>query len=126
MNSILKKIWKASLIWTFSLCLLCMVLVWLLWPEDSAVMAALGVFMGALIGLAGLVMIIWLTMSFTADPGADQKKGALGYTGRYVFYAIALFGLAYLGVPALAMLLGILCSKASLVIYAYQNRKDNE
>ncbi|MCF0259993.1 MAG: ATP synthase subunit I [Erysipelotrichaceae bacterium] len=125
MNSELKPIWKTACLWTAVLCMICAAAAALIWP-GKMLEYGLSAAAGALIGLAGLWMIIAQADSLSSDPASGKKKGAAGYAGRYVFYAVCLFFLTWCGLSPLAMLAGILCSKASLVIYALLHRKDNE
>ena len=125
MNSAIKPIWKTACLWTVSLSLICAALAALIWP-DHRINYAVSTMLGAAIGLCGLWMIIAMTKALTGDEAANKRKGFIGYTGRYLFYAVCLFFLTWRGFSPLAMLAGILCSKASLVIYALLHRKDDE
>lgn len=126
MNPSVKKIWtsacRSSLLFTAA----CLVLTLAFWPREHAKLAAIGVALGAALGLAGLYLICNMAGSIAGEPDKAKKRGTVHYIGRYCFYAVVLFAGAWAGIPPLAMLAGFLCTKLALVVYSLQSRKETK
>lgn len=83
----------------------------------------MGIIIGTMSGLIGFAMINMMssTIEYASDPKA---KGNFSYVSRFFLYMI-IFGLsAYRGVHLLALLVGMLCHKGAIVLYAYLHRKE--
>lgn len=104
------------------LALACSILVLLLFRSWKA---ALGVWIGAALSYAGLLMIIAWASSLVPE-NATKLKSACNYALRYGMYAGVMFFFTFLGIPVLSMLAGFLAGKASLIFYSLKNRKEAE
>lgn len=124
MNPSLKKIFRQVSLLTVCITGAALLLAALFWPQPARWMALAGIVYGAFLGMIGFYLICSMAASLTPHAADAKKKGALSYAGRYVLYAIALFGGAFAGMPPLAMLAGILCSKLALAGIALAGRKD--
>lgn len=84
----------------------------------------IGICIGALSGLIGFNMIV--QMADTIEYYGNAKaKGSSNYALRYIIYAL-LFGISvYKGVHILALLVGMLCHKASILLYVFIHRKED-
>lgn len=116
-------IMRTATMWTAILCLAAALICHLIFQNVSY---DLGILYGGAIALAGLAMIHIQTSGISASESREKRKAALGYTFRYLFYALMLV----LGIRghlnALAMLVGIMLNKAALLIYAVQTGKDTQ
>lgn len=82
-----------------------------------------GILIGALCGLIGFDMIV--RMSGRLE---EEKASAIGYAcylRRYLVYGLVFGIAAYRGVPILALLAGMLCHKAAILVYVYRHRKED-
>lgn len=70
-------------------------------------------------------MIVRMSESIELYEDAS-KAGYAGYLRRYVIYAL-IFGLsAWRGVNVIALLAGMLCHKASILLYVFLHRKEDD
>ena len=84
----------------------------------------LGIILGQVIALVGYLIIVRMALSLGTDEKAGKSQGMTGYLVRYLLYA-CFFGFgAYTGLSVIALLIGFLCHKAAILLYAYQQRKD--
>lgn len=124
MSPELKSLQKEVFVKTLAAALAAGILIWIFWPSTGRLMAVCGLLWGICTAFAGFCMICALANSLTASPNREKVKGAAGYTGRYVFYAVVLFLGAILHFSLLTMILGFLLQKGVLVWYALEHRKD--
>ncbi len=78
----------------------------------------LGVILGGIVGLVGFRMI--QTMVQSLEEQESQKKGRRGYVLRYCFYGLCFAAGAYCSIPIVAMLVGFVCHKGTLIWYAWK------
>lgn len=83
-----------------------------------------GIWIGCMCALIGFRMIVKMTKSLNPDEQKAKKQGVFSYTMRYFFYGMILFICAYKGIPVLSVLAGIMCHKASLLIYTAIEKED--
>lgn len=121
----LQKIVKDSLIYTLALGTL-VALISALFPISSKLSFLGGLVWGMVVALIGLVLICHLASSLSGNVGQEKNRGAIGYVGRYMFYAATLLLGAWLHLSVLSMLLGIMIQKLSIVIYALKERATQE
>ena len=83
----------------------------------------IGIIAGTMIGMIGFSMIVLMSETISQNPN-PKGKAYRSYLLRYVFYGcmFALFMLR--GVPVLSLLIGILCHKTSMYVYAFIKRKE--
>lgn len=90
----------------------------------QSVFIGVSILIGTLTGLIGFRMILRMVNTMPADEEAGKKIGQAGYMRRYLFYGLVLGVCAYFGLSVLGILIGLMCHKASLLLYAYLERKD--
>lgn len=81
-------------------------------------LALVGVWIGSLLGLWGLYSIYRMVQGLSASETTAKKQGIKGYIFRYIVYGLVLGIAGYMGVPILAMLVGVVVHKASIVLYS--------
>lgn len=87
---------------------------------------SIGIIIGTLCGVIGFNMIIKFSEKINGD-NVNVSGGAYNaYMRRYLMYAIVIALCAYVGIPLLAVLVGILCNKAAIVLVSFINRKEDE
>lgn len=84
---------------------------------------AAGILIGLIMSLIGYQMIERMVITMPHNEKDGESKAKAGYVMRWGFYAFVLALFAWLGFPILAMLVGILCHKASLLMYTYKSNK---
>lgn len=84
-----------------------------------------GVWIGALMSIAGLYAIVGYTRSLTTDT-ASKIRALLNYSVRYLFYGAVMLLAAFAGIPVLSLLAGFLCGKLALIYYSFKIRKEEE
>ena len=93
--------------------------------KDSFSSIGVGILIGTLSGLIGFNMIVRMSESIELYEDAS-KAGYAGYLRRYFIYAL-IFGLsAWRGVNVIALLAGMLCHKASILLYVFLHRKEDD
>ena len=117
MNSMQKKIEELSLLVSLPVSIIGMILF-----DQKNVF--IGVWIGCMAGLMGFNMIIQMAKNLNPDSQEAKKQGRGGYALRYLVYGIILFISAYMGVPVLSVLAGMMCHKASLLIYSAIGKED--
>lgn len=125
MNSSMKKLMDAnirlSLLFSCPVAILCLIF----WPHGwgTKILACIGVFYGAMLALISLWMIC--RKSGDGQPEIKNPSGYFGnYMGRFAMYAILLFAGAFIHIPVLSMLFGVICSKTALFYYADRHAKE--
>ncbi len=94
---------------------------WLIFP-GMVKSITLGIVIGSFTGLFGFRMIVRMSKSIVAGEGNAYNS----YLNRYLIY-VAVFALCiYQGVNAFALLVGMLAHKASILIYTWQHRKEDD
>lgn len=83
-----------------------------------------GVWIGCLTALIGFRMIVQMAKMLNPDEEGAKKQGYRGYVFRYFMYGGIMFISAYVGVPILSVLAGMMCHKASLFIYSAIGKED--
>lgn len=85
---------------------------------------SIGIIAGAMIGIIGFSMIVF--MSETISQNHNPKARAFrSYLLRYLFYGCTFALFMIRGVPALSLLVGMLCHKSSMYVYAFIKRKED-
>ena len=78
----------------------------------------IGILIGLFTGLLGYGMIVQMALSMKPDEKLEKRKGAINYIIRYIVYALIFGFFVYLKISVIAMLVGFLCHKLSIFIYA--------
>lgn len=84
----------------------------------------ISVWVGIFTGLFGFKMIVSMVHSLETSAENGQKIGQSGYLRRYIFYGIVFVIASFLDLSVLAILFGIICHKASLLLYTYREKED--
>lgn len=85
---------------------------------------AIGIIAGGLIGIIGFQMIVHLSASIELYEN-PKGQGMRSYVLRYIFYACTFALFMWKGVPILSLLVGMLCHKTSMYVYALLHRKED-
>lgn len=86
----------------------------------------LGFWIGTFAGLLGFFTVILMVKSINPNSNSSERFGTFNYVARYAMYGI-IFGIAaWNKIPVLAMLLGFVFTKASLILYSLKTRKEYE
>lgn len=83
----------------------------------------LGILIGAMCGLLGYGMIERMCSNIETYENA-KGRGYHAYVGRYALYTLVFALSMYKGVNVFALLVGMMCHKAAIVIYAFMHRKE--
>ncbi|MBD5424294.1 MAG: hypothetical protein HDR44_04150 [Allobaculum sp.] len=113
-----QKMIKDSFVYTLGFGLIAALLIALFWPNETKILALGGLIWGMAIALIGFVMICQWASQLDLQAKQEKTKGVLGYTGRYLFYALMLFLGAWWHLSVLCMLGGIMIQKLSVFVYA--------
>lgn len=85
-----------------------------------------GVLVGLGTGLIGYAMIVQMALSLKPDEKLSKRQGAANYMVRYIIYAVIFGFFVYLNISIIALLVGFLCHKLSIFVYALlEGRMDN-
>lgn len=87
---------------------------------------AFGIVIGSFSGLLGFVMIIQMTNSVLEAAQDNSFKAYASQIQRYLIYALIFGASIYCGVNPFALLIGILAHKASILIYTWRHRKEDD
>lgn len=117
MNRLQKRVERISLIVAIPISILGGILF-----KDKNVF--IGVWLGDLIALIGFRMIIRMAKNLQVDVEDAKKQGNVSYVTRYFFYGAMILLCAIMGVPVLSILAGMMCHKASLIIYTAVEKED--
>lgn len=94
----------------------------LIW-SDQIVNIAGGVMIGTCTGLIGFQMINAMSASIEQS-GNAKLKGYTSYLTRYALYAIIFALCITRGINVFALLAGVLCHKASIIVYTVRYREE--
>lgn len=87
---------------------------------------SMGIVIGSFTGMMGFTMIVNMAAHVDGDT-MDVKAGAFrSYTQRYLIYAVIFAMSASMGVNVIALLAGMLAHKASILIYTWKHRKEDD
>lgn len=119
MNEFKKMVQRVHLI-TLAATLIVSILTLMIFRRE-AVDVLIGLWLGAFAGMMGFMMIV--SMAKSLEPERAKFKGMAGYYVRYAFYAVILFFAGVSDIPILAVLVGILCHKFAVFIFAYKKER---
>lgn len=83
----------------------------------------LGIVIGAMCGLMGYGMIERMCSNIELY-GNAKGRGQSAYVKRYALYTLIFALSVYKGISIFALLTGMLCHKAAIVLYAFLHRKE--
>lgn len=93
---------------------------------EQAKEVAFGIIIGTLCGIMGFNMIVKFSEKIDGDSMNVSRGAYTAYMRRYLLYAVVIALSAYAGLEILAVLVGLLCHKAAIVLVSFINRKEDE
>lgn len=87
---------------------------------------ALGIVVGAFVGIMGFNMIYRMAENIDGDTLDVKNRAMKSYTRRYLMYAVIFVLSASVGMNVIALLVGMLAHKASILIYTMKHRKEDD
>lgn len=105
--------------YTGVLAFVCAIIVWVCFGT----LAFFGVGIGAILGIAGFFHIVMFCQHVNGET-EGKKAGFMNYAVRYFLYGVVMFGFAYLHIPVLSMLAGLVCHKGAILLYSIHTRKE--
>ncbi len=116
-----KEIRIITLILTAVLTLMSM----MLFP-DMMKSVGLGIVIGSLCGLLGFQMILRMSKNIVEGSIYGAGSAYTSYLNRYLIYALIFALSIYRGINVIALAVGMLAHKASILIYTWQHRKEDD
>lgn len=86
----------------------------------------MGIVVGAFSGIMGFNMIIHMADQLDGDSVDVKARAFRSYTRRYLLYALIFVLSASVGMNIIALLTGMLAHKASILIYTWKHRKEDD
>ncbi|WP_199519703.1 hypothetical protein [uncultured Holdemanella sp.] len=84
----------------------------------------IAVWIGCLTGLAGYRKIVQMALNIPTDEVAGKKIGTQEYMKRYLMYGLVLVICQLMEFPILAVLVGLMCNKGAILLYALKEKED--
>lgn len=110
---------------TAYLMLACAFLSLFLFPGEFKTIT-MGIVIGSFCGLMGFNMIVNMAGNIDGDTQDVKARAMRSYSRRYLLYALVFACSVALGVHILALLVGMLAHKGSILLYTFQHRKEDE
>lgn len=98
---------------------------WVIFP-DGFRSISMGIVIGAFTGMMGFNMIVHMADRIDGDSLDVKARAFRSYTRRYLLYAVIFAMSAMVGVNIIALLAGMLAHKASILIYTWKHRKEDD
>lgn len=86
----------------------------------------MGIVIGSFTGLLGFNMIYKMSNAIGEESVDVKNRAVRSYTQRYVMYAVIFALSASVGANIVALLVGMLAHKASILLYTLKHRKEDE
>lgn len=83
----------------------------------------IAVWIGCATGLIGYGMVVRMVLNIPSNEMDGKKVGTQGYMKRYLFYGFILVLCHYLDFNLIGVLIGMMCNKGAILIYALIERK---
>lgn len=87
---------------------------------------SMGIVIGSFTGMMGFTMIVNMAEKIDGDSLDVKSRAFRSYTRRYLVYAVVFAMSASMGVNVIALLAGMLAHKASILIYTWKHRKEDD
>lgn len=87
-------------------------------------MVFVSIWIGCITGLIGYYMVVHMVLNIPLNEVDGKKVGTSGYVKRYIFYGVVFILCHYLQFPLLGVLIGMMCNKAAILIYALKEKED--
>lgn len=115
-------IYRKIRIYTLIFMMICVIVSILIFRDDF-INISLGIVIGSLTGIIGFHMIISMSEKIDENSVNVNRGSYQAYVKRYAIYAIIFILSASRGIPVLALLAGMLCHKASIVLVTILDTK---
>lgn len=119
MQQMNKKIVKYTLIFSLFCSLVCAVIF-----HSQMIQVFIAVWIGCLTGLVGYHKIVQMALNIPTDEAAGKKMGTQEYMKRYLMYGLVLVVSQLMELPILAVLVGLMCNKGAILLYALKEKED--
>lgn len=97
----------------------------LLFPNEFKSIT-MGIVIGTICGLMGFTMICNMAERIDGDTLDVKNRAIRSYTRRYLLYVVIFALSASIGVNLIALLVGMLAHKASILLYTLRHRKEDD
>ena len=119
MQQMNKKIVKYTLIFSLFCSLVCAIIF-----HSQMIQVFIAVWIGCLTGLVGYRKIVQMALNIPTDEIAGKKIGTQEYMKRYLMYGLVLVICQLMEFPILAVLVGLMCNKGAILLYALKEKED--
>lgn len=92
--------------------------------HSQMIQVFIAVWIGCLTGLVGYHKIVQMALNIPADEAAGKKMGTQEYMKRYLMYGLVLVVSQLMELPILAVLVGLMCNKGAILLYALKEKED--
>ena len=92
--------------------------------NSQMIQVFIAVWIGCLTGLVGYHKIVQMALNITTDEAAGKKMGTQEYMKRYLMYGLVLVVCQLMELPILAVLVGLMCNKGAILLYALKEKED--
>lgn len=84
----------------------------------------ISIWIGCITGLIGYYMVVHMVLNIPSNEEDGKKVGTSGYVKRYIFYGVVFVASHYLKLMLLGVLIGMMCNKLAILIYALKEKED--
>ena len=92
--------------------------------HSQMIQVFIAVWIGCLTGLVGYHKIVQKALNIPTDEAAGKKMGTQEYMKRYLMYGLVLVVSQLMELPILAVLVGLMCNKGAILLYALKEKED--
>ena len=92
--------------------------------HSQMIQVFIAVWIGCLTGLVGYHKIVQMALNIPKDEAAGKKIGTQEYMKRYLMYGLVLVVSQLMELPILAVLVGLMCNKGAILLYALKEKED--
>lgn len=92
--------------------------------HSQMIQVFIAVWIGCLTGLVGYHKIAQMALNIPTDEAAGKKMGTQEYMKRYLMYGLVLVVCQLMELPILAVLVGLMCNKGAILLYALKEKED--
>ena len=119
MQQMNKKIKRYTLVFSLFCSIACAMIF-----HSQMIQVFIAVWIGCLTGLVGYHKIVQMALNIQTDEAAGKKIGTQEYMKRYLMYGLVLVICQFMGLPILAVLVGLMCNKGAILLYALKEKED--
>lgn len=119
MQQMNKKIKRYTLVFSLFCSIACAMIF-----HSQMIQVFIAVWIGCLTGLVGYHKIVQMALNIPTNEAAGKKIGTQEYMKRYLMYGLVLVICQFMGLPILAVLVGLMCNKGAILLYALKEKED--